>query len=116
MNNSLYDFYTAFPKEESCIAYIEYKRWANGVVSPYDATSKVYKRGDGMYRCKNINVRVGTIFEGTELSLRKWVLSIYLICNHKKSISAIQLAKDISVTLKTAWFFLHTILPILSKQ
>lgn len=27
-------------------------------------------------------------------------MAIYLICNHKKAISATQLAKDISVTLK----------------
>lgn len=46
--NSLYDFYSAFPTEQSCIAYLEYKRWTDGVVSPYDATPKVYKRGDGM--------------------------------------------------------------------
>lgn len=111
--NSLYDFYSAFPTEESCIAYLEYKRWANKVVSPYDATSKVYRRGDGIYRCKNtgknFNVRVGTIFEGTKLPLRKWFLSIYLICNHKKAISATQLSADINVTLKTAWFLLQKI-------
>jgi len=36
-------------------------------------------------------------------------MAIYLICNHKKSISATQLAKDMGVTLKTAWFLLHKI-------
>lgn len=111
--NSLYDFFTAFPDEASCIAFLENKRWENGVVSPYDPTSKVYHRGDGNYRCKNtgknFNVRIGTIFEGTKLPLRKWFMAIYLICNHKKSISATQLAKDISVTLKTSWFLLHKI-------
>lgn len=50
--NSMFDFYSTFPTEESCIAYLEYKRWPNGVVSPYDPTSKVYRRGDGKYRCK----------------------------------------------------------------
>lgn len=83
------------------------------MISPYDPISKVYHRGDGMYRCKNtgknFNVRIGTIFEGTKLPLRKWFMAIYLICNHKKSISATQLSKDISVTLKTAWFLLHKI-------
>ena len=82
-------------------------------MSPYVPNSKVYRRGDGMYRCsvtgKNFNVRVGTIFEGTKLPLRKWFMAIYLLCNHKKAISATQLAKDISVTLKTAWFLLHKI-------
>ena len=41
---SLYDFYTAFPNEETCIAYLEKVLWPNGVVSPYDVSSKVYKR------------------------------------------------------------------------
>lgn len=111
--NSLYDFFEAFPNEQSCINYLENIRWKDGVVSPYDPSSKVYHRGDGMYRCKNtgknFNVRIGTIFEGTKLPLRKWFMSIYLICNHKKSISATQLSKDISVTLKTAWFLLHKV-------
>ncbi|MDE6521249.1 MAG: IS1595 family transposase [Muribaculaceae bacterium] len=111
--NSLYDFFEAFPDEKACISFLEKKRWSNGVVSPYDATSKVYRRGDGNYRCKNtgknFNVRIGTIFEGTKLPLRKWFMSIYLLCNHKKAISATQLAKDINVTLKTAWFLLHKI-------
>ncbi len=111
--NSLYDFFEAFPNEEACIAFLESKRWENGVVSPYDPTSKVYHRGDGNYRCKNtgknFNVRVGPIFEGTKLPLRKWFMAIDLICNHKKSISATQLAKDISVTLKTSWFLIHKI-------
>ena len=60
--NSLYDFFETFPNEEACIAFLERKRWKNGVVSPFDPTSKVYRRGDGMYRCKNtgknFNVRV----------------------------------------------------------
>lgn len=34
--NSLYDFFEAFPTEESCIAFLESKLWENGVVSPYD--------------------------------------------------------------------------------
>ena len=110
---SLYDFYTAFPNEETCIAYLEKVLWPNGVVSPYDSTSKVYKRGDGYYRCKNtgknFNVRIGTIFENTKIPLRKWFLAIYLMSNHKKGISATQLSADIDVTLKTAWFLLHKI-------
>lgn len=111
--NSMFDFYSTFPTEESSIAYLEYKRWPNGVVSPYDETSKVYCRSDGKYRCKNtgknFNVRIGTIFEGTKLPLRKWFLAIYLLCNHKKAISSLQLSKDITVTQKTAWFLLQKI-------
>ncbi len=111
--NLRYDLFEAFPTEASCIAYLESKRWKNGVVSLYDPTSKIYNRGDGNYLCKNtgknFNVRGSTIFEGTNLPLRKWFMAIYLICNHKKAISATQLAKNISVTVKTAWFLLYKV-------
>ena len=106
---SLFDLLQAFPTEKSCIEHLEKKIWKDGVpVSPYDPTSKVYKRGDGMYRCKNtgknFNIRIGTMFEGSKAPLRKWFVAIYLITSHKKGISSLQLAKDISVTQKTAWF------------
>ena len=44
------------------------------------------------------------MFEGSKAPLRKWFVAIYLITSHKKGISSLQLAKDISVTQKTAWF------------
>lgn len=45
------DFHKAFPTEKCCIKFLEKKRWPNGIVSPYDKDAKVYKRGDGLYRC-----------------------------------------------------------------
>lgn len=111
---SLFDLLQVFPTEESCIEYLEKKLWKDGIpVSPYDPTSKVYKRGDGMYRCKNtgknFNIRIGTMFEGSKTPLRKWFVAIYLITTHNKGISSVQLAKDISVTQKTAWFMAQRI-------
>ena len=110
---SLADFHRSFPTEKSCIRFLERKLWPNGVVSPFDLTSKVYKRGDGLYRCKNtgknFNVRIGTIFEDSKMPLTKWFLAIYLITSRKKGISSIQLSKDIGTTQKTAWYMLHKI-------
>ena len=72
-----------FDTEKKCIRYLESKLWENGKpVSPYDPTSKVYRRGDGMYRCKNtgknFNVRIGTLFEGSKISLCKWFYAVYI--------------------------------------
>lgn len=65
------------------------------------------------YKCsccnRQFSVRVGTIFEDSKVSLQKWFSAIYLVTSHKKSISSMQLAKDIGVTQKTAWFMLHRI-------
>lgn len=111
--NSVFEFMNAFNTEKKCIRYLEKELWADGIVSPFDPTSKVYRRGDGMYRCKNtgknFNVRIGTMFEGTKLPLRKWFMAIYFLTCHSKGMSALQLSKEIDVTYKTAWFLCHRI-------
>lgn len=103
-----------FNTEKKCIRYLESKLWKNSEpVSPYGPTSKVYRRGDGMYRCKNtgknFNIRIGTLFEGSKISLRKWFYAVYMVTCHTKGISSVQLFKDIHVTQKTAWFMTHRI-------
>lgn len=111
---SLLDLQKAFPTEKSCIHFLEYKLWKDSEpISPYDPTSKVYKRGDGLYRCKNtgknVNIRIGTIFEGTKLSLRTWFIAVYLLTIYSKGISSLLLSKDLSVKQKTAWFLTQRI-------
>jgi transposase-like protein len=85
--------------------------WNGNVVSPFDASAKVYKCKNNRYKCKStgkyFNVRTGTIFDNTNIPLQKWFLALYVFSSHKKGISSHQLAKDISVTQKSAWFLLH---------
>lgn len=49
------------------------------------------------------------MFEDSHIPLNKWFYAIYVFTSHKKGISSIQLAKDIGVTQKTAWFMLGRI-------
>ncbi len=105
--------YELFPTEEACIKHLEAINWHGKPVSPFDKTSKVYKLGNGEYRCKNtgknFTVRTDTMFEKTKISLRKWFVAIWQVTNHKTGISSHQLARDIDVTQKTAWFMLQKI-------
>lgn len=108
---SIFDLLKAFPDEQTCISHLEALRWNGNVVSPFDATSKVYKCAGNKYKCKNtgkyFNVRTNTIFDNTKVPLQKWFMAHYIFSSHKKGISSHQLAKDISVTQKSAWFILH---------
>jgi hypothetical protein len=110
---SLIDLLKKFPAEQTCIDHLEAIRWDGNVVSPFDETSKVYKCAGNKYKCKNtgkyFNVRTGTIFEDTKIGLQKWFMAIYIVGSHKKGISSHQLARDIEVTQKSAWFMLHRI-------
>lgn len=108
---SLLDLIKAFPDEESCIAHLDALRWNGTPISPFDPASKVYDCAGHKYKCKNtgkyFNVKVGTIFEDTKIPLQKWFMALYIFSSHKKGISSHQLAKDIDVTQKSAWFLLH---------
>lgn len=111
--NSILELLQAFPDEQSCISHLEELRWEGNAVSPFDSSSKVYKCKDNKYRCANtkkyFNVKTHTLFDNTKIPLRKWFVAIWLVTCHKKGVSSLQLARDIDVTQKTAWFMLHRI-------
>ena len=107
---SVLDLIRAFPDEQSCIDYLETQRWPNGVISPFDPSSKVYRCKD-KFRCrktgKNFSVRTGTIFQDSKLPLQKWFIALFLFSSHKRGLSSYQLAKDLGVKQSTAYFILQ---------
>ena len=102
-----------FPNDQVCIDYLEELVWAGSPVSPYDKDSKVYKCKNNYYRCKNtgkrFNIKTGSFFENSPISLRKWFMAIWLVTTHKKGLASTQLADQLDVTQKTAWFMLMRI-------
>ncbi len=55
--------------------------------------------------CKSsFNVLHGTIFQKTKIPLQKWFLAIGIIFNAKKGVSSCQLARDLSINQKSAWY------------
>ena len=110
--NTLIELMDAFPDEQSAIDHFTAIRWKNGAFCPHCKSTRVYHFSDNRtHKCgecrKRFSIRVGTIFEDSKLQLRKWLLAIWLITSHKKGIASTQLAKDIGVTQKTAWFVTH---------
>jgi len=110
--NSLLAVLTTFATEERCVQHLEKLRWPNGIVCPLcGSTRKVYRVERGFtYKCgdcrKGFSVRKGTIFEESRLPLKLWFAASWLITTNRKGISSCQLAREIGVTQKTAWFML----------
>lgn len=112
--NSLIEIISYFDSESKCLNYLELKRWDGKPVCPHCNHDKVYRFSDGKrFKCascrEQFTAKVGTIFEDSKIPLQKWYVAIYLVTAHKKGISSHQLAKDIKVTQKSAWFMLHRI-------
>lgn len=113
--DSFYELISYFDTEEKCQDHLATLRWNGEPQCPYCQSKKVgLLRGKNRrYKCygcrKQFSVRVGTIFHDSKLSLRKWFFAIYLFSAHKKGVSSHQLARDLSITQKTAWYVLHRI-------
>lgn len=65
------------------------------------------------FRCKECNhtfsVTSGTIFANHKLPLKVYLIAIAIFINASKSISALQLSRDLDVQYKTAWVLSHKI-------
>jgi transposase-like protein len=123
MFNNLLQLLDKFQTEQECIEYFVNVRWNGNVVCPHCGCNKVYKFADKKrFKCKEkqcsliFSYKTGTFFENTKISFRKWFLAIYINSSHKKGISSHQLARDISVTQKTAWFMLQRIREMMSNN
>lgn len=110
--DSLMKLLEAFPDEATCIEHLEHLRWPTGIVCPVcGSTRKFYKvTRNHVYKCadcqRQFSVRKGTIFEESLLPLRKWFAAAWLITSNRKGIASTQLAREIGVSQKTAWFML----------
>jgi hypothetical protein len=49
------------------------------------------------------------VFHGTKIALQKWFLAIILMANAKKSLSSCQLARDLNMNQKSAWYMMQRI-------
>jgi transposase-like protein len=116
MVKNLKDLMSKFKDEQACRDFMVQQRW-NGVPEcPYCGHRKSYKiEGGERFKCANqtcykkYSATVGTVFEASNIPLTTWFPAMYIISAHKKGISSVQLAKDLGVTQKTAWFMLHRI-------
>lgn len=95
-----------FPDQQSCINYLELARWGETPKCPYCTSTNTARlqHRHRCYECKtSFSVTVGTIFHHTHLPLQKWFVAISRMLNARKSLSALQLSRDIHVNKNTAW-------------
>jgi transposase-like protein len=108
----LYDLFEAIPDEQAAIDYFTAIRWKHGEYCAHCGSTRVYHFSDNRtHKCadchRQFSIKIGTVFEGTKIPIRKWLATIWIITSHKKGIASAQLARDFGVPQKTAWFMLQ---------
>lgn len=102
-----------FSDPDRCFEYAVNLRWPNGkIICPRcgsDQHSFISTRR--LWFCKGckkqFTIKVNTIFEDSPLGMDKWMVALWLLVNCKNGISSCEVARDLGVTQKTAWFMLH---------
>jgi transposase-like protein len=113
---STFEFFQKFPNEEAARLFFEKRRWNDEPVCGHCGSLSVTECKDHKpmaYRCKDcrkhFSVRTGTVLAESRLPLLKWLLAIYMLTSARKGIPSTQMARELGVTQKTAWFLAQRI-------
>src|SRR5437667_12272757 len=113
--NTLREAIIHFSDFENCKRLMVQLRWPDGVVRcphcgsenvTFLAKARIWKCYGGHPKPR-FSLKTGTIFEDSPLGLDKWLPALWLVVNCKNGISSCELARDLGVTQKTAWFMAH---------
>ena len=102
-----------FGNEQVCIDTVARLRWQDGKPAcPKCSGQDHYWLGtQKRWKCKKcgrqFSVKQGTIFEDSPLGLDKWLIALWMLVNCKNGISSHEVAGDLGITQKSAWFMLH---------
>src|SRR5208282_5566365 len=113
---SLQEAIVYFSNPDNCVDYIAVRRWPNGVVCPGCGATKVsYNAKRRTWKCgshhpkREFSIKVGTIYEDSPIPLDKWLTATWMLTNCKNGVSSYEIARDVKVTQKSAWFMLQRI-------
>jgi len=104
-----------FSDPERCFQYAVKLRWPDGKVTcprcGSDQHSFISTRH--LWFCKvckkQFTMKVGTIFEDSPLGMDKWMAGFWLLVNCKNGISSYEVARDLGIMQRSAWFMMHRI-------
>jgi len=104
-----------FSDQDRALEFLTKFRWPDGKPTcpkcgsqehSYISTRRIWKCKD----CKRqFSAKSGTIMEDSPIGLDKWLPAIWMICGCKNGISSYEIARDLGVSQKTAWFILHRV-------
>jgi transposase-like protein len=106
-----------FADEAVCVDFIASLKWDEGkpCCPKCGSLNVIGLKTRPVYKCrekgceKQFSVKVGTVFEGCNVPLSKFMVCFWLLANAKNGISSHEVGRSLSVSQKTAWHMLHRV-------
>ena len=100
-----------FADQKTARVYLEKNLWPEGPKCPVcGLCERITTRKDGSIAAtsasRTLRCAQGRYSSG-HIPLHKWIYAMYLLVTARKGISSLQLAKEIGISQKSAWFMLH---------
>lgn len=126
------------PTEAAAYEYMEHLRWGDRTpecphcgnterayyLKPANGVSRKTRTGGvserRVWKCgacrRQFSVLTGTIFHGTKIPVRMWLMVIFEMCASKNGVAAREVERKYQVDTKTAWHMLHRIREAMKRQ
>ena len=123
--------------EADAYEYLERLRWGDQPVCPHcgsDRKAYFLKPANGesrktrtgsrsqrrVWKCadcrKQFSVLTGTIFHGTKIEVRKWVLVMFEMASNRNGMSAREIQRKYDLTAEAAWFMAHRLREAMKRE
>ncbi len=114
---SEFQFLEQFNTEEKAVQFFERARWPMGRHCPHCGSFDTYpnKSRKFYYRCrerecrKQFSCKNNTVMQASNLPVKVWLYTMYKVSVARKGISSLQLAHELGISQKSAWFMLQRI-------
>ena len=115
---TLQDAVRYFSDEQVCISLVGALRWPKGPecprchhTQPKSATKGTYYSAKyRRWKCRKctceFSVKMGSVFEGSHISLQMWLVSLWLLVNSKKRITAYRLGLELGINHRSSMYVL----------
>lgn len=107
------EFLGLFNDEDKAVKFYEANRWPNGRHCPRCNSKDTYshKSKKYFYHCrkcrKPFSCKMNTVMHSSNIRVGVWLYAMYKLTVSRKGISSLQMAKELGVTQKTAWFMMQ---------
>jgi transposase-like protein len=114
--------------ETDAYLFLEDQRWHGEPLCPHCGSERVFylnPQGEGrktrtgtvsdrrVWKCgacrKQFSAMTGTIFHGSKVELRIWLMVFVEMCANKNGMAAREIERKYGVAPKTAWFMAHRV-------